>query len=560
MVDHSYPALPEGFPYMEWKREAQTQNGKWVRTSPVSYPIRVYWKQNKEACKAAALTMTCYKEKWYLNQWQQALAPRIQPVEVVVDGGEDIEPLPLDTISVVPRGMFLEVNSREIGRVDLQKLLDYSTVKLKFFNSRTNRWDEQPFPTHKMHGSKYLFPMGMKNELLPGNYQIPETMQDGARVLTLDQYQKDAIFECCRRRTGLIVSPTGSGKTLMIAAVINVVNPSSVLILTERGLLTEQDAVNVARMTGREFTVVMKGMLPESTNDNIVCTVQTMKKWTVERRFEMLIVDEAHHSGAPTYRAIMEARAMDTARIYGFTATPSRSGDDMSHWMKMLWGHMITVAVPQDLIDLNRLCPVKLHQLKYEHEGNMLFCNEEDTYLEQRKLTLLSKNRNTVIVDEVIRQFNDGEKILVDVSLIKQGNMIYSMLRAWNVPAFEIYGQKTTCWDGEKRNRLDILQLVANHEGVLVSTLIKEGIDLPALSAVFFVGGGKSESVLVQTVGRALRVCQGKTMAHLYNVMDREGNWEPHHSRKRQALLEKIYPQRAPEASVTTPRSLLEFQ
>ena len=69
--------------------------------------------------------------------------------------------------------------------------------------------------------------------------------------------------------------------------------------------------------------------------------------------------------------------------------------------------------------------------------------------------------------------------------------------------------------------------------GVLIGTVFGEGIDLPRLDTVIMAAGGKSERLVIQRMGRALRPFDGKQRARIIDFLDQDGGMLERHSRQR---------------------------
>ena len=160
--------------------------------------------------------------------------------------------------------------------------------------------------------------------------------------MQLRPYQQaavDAVLKAWRegKRRVLVVMPTGTGKTVVFAAVAKAMLESGrVMVLAHRGELVWQARQKLLAMTGADCQVEMA----EFTSENwfgkpppiIVSTVQTQSRGRMRRfdpkEFSALIVDECHHAPAETYRAcISHYAANPDLGILGVTATPDRADE-----------------------------------------------------------------------------------------------------------------------------------------------------------------------------------------------------------------------------------------
>ena len=181
----------------------------------------------------------------------------------------------------------------------------------------------------------------------------------------------EGVFEAWRSaRSTLLVQPTGTGKTVTFAHVINRMSAGRALVLAHREELVFQAADKIARVTGQTPDVEMAEMRADSgllgRPRVVVSSIQTqcagrngdsrMKRFDPQE-FSLLVVDEAHHATAPTYRRVLEYYGQNPdLKILGVTATPDR------HDEEALGQVFDSVAFDYELLDAIRdgwLVPIK---------------------------------------------------------------------------------------------------------------------------------------------------------------------------------------------------------
>ncbi len=168
-------------------------------------------------------------------------------------------------------------------------------------------------------------------------------------VLRLRDYQQracDAVFEQWRSvNSTLVVSPTGTGKTVLMCGIVQRLFPRRTMILAHREELIFQAVDKVRRYTGIHAGVEMADLRTDEGQGLfghgatvVVSSIQTqnaggdglgrMGKFDPER-FSVLIVDEAHHATAGSYRRVLDYyRANPELKILGVTATPDRADEE----------------------------------------------------------------------------------------------------------------------------------------------------------------------------------------------------------------------------------------
>jgi len=139
-----------------------------------------------------------------------------------------------------------------------------------------------------------------------------------------------------------------------------------------------------------------------------------------------------------------------------------------------------------------------------------------------------NEERNRAIVKKAVELARKGHRVLIDVKRIEHGKILKEML-AEN-------GIKAEFLSSESPNRWEILEeFKEGRIPVLISTLLKEGVDIPEISAIILAGGGKSDIMTIQTIGRALRPKTGMK-AVIVDVQDDDPLLFTHFIERQKAL------------------------
>jgi len=181
------------------------------------------------------------------------------------------------------------------------------------------------------------------------------------KLRSYQQAAVDAVFEAWQAaRSTLIVQPTGTGKTIVFAHVIDRLPAGRVMVLAHREELIFQAADKIRCVTGRPPDIEMAEMRADhgplwDRSRVIVSSIQTqcagrngdarMKRFD-PGEFSLVIIDEAHHATAPTYRRVLgHYHQNPNLRVLGVTATPDR------HDEKALGQIFESVAHDYELVD-----------------------------------------------------------------------------------------------------------------------------------------------------------------------------------------------------------------
>ena len=302
-----------------------------------------------------------------------------------------------------------------------------------------------------------------------------------------------------RRRT-LLVLPTGTGKTIVFAAVTEdqVRSGSRVLVLAHRGELLEQAADKIKRSTGLASAVEKaEQTCLDSWCRVVVGSVQSLQRPARLEQFPAdyfgtIIIDEAHHAITDGYQRVLEH--FPEANVLGVTATPDR-GD-----MRNLGEVFDSLAYEYNLTQAIRegyLCPILAQTIPLQLDISQVALSGGDfavgglgtaldPYLEQ-----IASEMQTACA---------GRKTVVFLPLIKTSQKFRDILNSKGFRAAEVNGQS--------EDRAEILSDFSNGKYTVLcnSMLLTEGWDCPSVDCIVVLRPTKVRSLYSQMVGRGTRL------------------------------------------------------
>lgn len=338
----------------------------------------------------------------------------------------------------------------------------------------------------------------------------------------LRPYQRTAVArigeELERVRATLLVMATGTGKTQTFGAVAKHW-PGRVLVLAHRDELIQQARSRLAEMT-QEWVGVEQAEWRAQAERIVIGSVQTLcresrlKRFPAER-FGLIVVDEAHHAVATTYRKILGHFA--GARVLGVTATPDR-GDE-----RALEQVFDTVAFKYEIEDGIRdkyLCPVEVKSVRVGAiDLSAVKTTAGDLNQGQLDAVLSSEEALHGIAKPTIELAGDRRTILFTTS-VDNAHRLAEVLNRYRpgsaraVDGGTSFDTRRAILKGHKAGEFQYLCNV----GVLT-----EGYDDPAVACVAMGRPTKSRALYAQCIGRGLRPAAGKSNCLVLDFVGNSG-------------------------------------
>lgn len=326
------------------------------------------------------------------------------------------------------------------------------------------------------------------------------------KSFALRPYQQDA-FDSIERgydeyRKLLTVIPTGGGKTILFAAIAAA--RKRTLVLAHREELLDQAAEKIRLSTGLIAEVEKADRYASPDAAVVVASVQTLaraarrERWWYEH-FDQIVVDEAHHATAESYRSILN---YFEGRLLGVTATPNR-GDRKS--LGSIFEHLAYEISLKELIAQGFLSPIKVKTLPVAVD-----------------LEGVSKRAGDVSADEAGSRLAPYLEQLADaiaVEIMERKTVVFLPLVSLAATFSKLLmerGINATYVSGETTNRKEILEWFASAprgSALCNAMLLTEGWDQPDVDCVVPLRVTTIDALYAQMVGRGTRLSPetGKT-------------------------------------------------
>jgi DNA repair protein RadD len=310
------------------------------------------------------------------------------------------------------------------------------------------------------------------------------------------------------RKAVLAVLPTGGGKTVCFSYIAQAasVKGNRVLILVHRAELLDQAS---------RAMPVPHGIIAANRAMDLSHTVQVASVQTVARRlhllprdfFQLVVVDEAHHTTAGTWARVIAH--FHAAKLLGVTATPIR-GDGRGlgeHYQAMVQG-----PTAAELTSDGYLAPARvLAPPGFDSAGLRKRMGDFDTkQAEQRVGTIMGDCLGHY------RKHLSGQTAIAFCCSVAHAEAVAHLFQSAGIAAASIDGSM------DPSTRRELLQRLAVGDlKVLTScALIGEGVDVPSVGGCILLRPTASVGLHLQMIGRCLRPQPGKTAV----VLDHVGN------------------------------------
>ena len=327
--------------------------------------------------------------------------------------------------------------------------------------------------------------------------------------------QFEATFAAVTKERGIISAVTGSGKSLIIALIINELQCRTLIVVPSLELKA-QLSTSLARWFGEDNIGRNKNIYVEN--------VQALD--TRERlKYDVLIIDEFHHSASASYRKLNKYAWADIYYRFGLTATPWRSDAEEKLLLESILSEVIYTISYKQAVSRNMIAPVEAYYLEIPKQ-------ETDAYTWSEVYSSLVVNnevRNQVIAQVLKTLEQNNVFTLCLVKEVKHGQILANLT---GVPF--VHGE-----DEESRDYIDLFNRGEVKTLIATEGILGEGIDTKPCEYVIIAGLGKAKSGFLQKVGRAVRNYPGKESAKVILFKDKSHKYLiRHYNEQRKIMLE----------------------
>lgn len=382
-----------------------------------------------------------------------------------------------------------------------------------------------------------------------GHVKLDLVLADVLHGITLHPWQLEAVNKILKAERGVIHAGTGSGKTIMMMAIIAELRSKGLKVMVVVPT-TPILAKTVSQMEEcLDVKVGMYGGQRKDIEDITVITNQSLSAYARSRNFktdtpfgtgkaefrkdttltnfieeaDAIFIDEVHLSTAPAwYSACMMSKAW--FRV-GLTGTIDSESEIRVMRLQAATGEILVEKKAHELIEEGLLAKPFIHAIVdediYGHYKTPPFPLVDDpiryTRLLYEAAVVNNRRYNSYVVDLIEAMANRGWAILVVCQRKAHFRLLSDLMQEIDIEFF------ACCGDTPLGARVEAMDTVEREgQGIILATKIFDlGIDIPALDAVVLTAGGKAPSTIKQRIGRGLRAKKGKeNVVHIFDFMD----------------------------------------
>lgn len=357
-------------------------------------------------------------------------------------------------------------------------------------------------------------------------------------------YQIAAVQRAIDKKRQIILSPTGSGKSLilylMMREFLKVIDEQKILIIVPTiGLVTQifNDFKDYA-VQDTSFIVednchmIYEGISKETEKRVIISTYQSIYKepskredeYKISKRgnlyledFGAVICDECHTAKSDSIKSLLE-KSINAFFKIGLTGTLDGAlTNEMT--LKGLFGSIHRVATTTDLIDRNILAKLKINfiNIKYD-EPTCILLRHADYRMELD--WLVSNVKRNVFISKMATGLKGNVLILVQY-IEKHGKLLFEMLKELaakeNKKVYFVYGKT------EAEEREAVRKLAEENSNIIILAsyqVFSAGVNIKNLPNIIFGSPTKGKIRLLQSIGRGIRLHEDKEFCRIIDISD----------------------------------------
>ena len=345
--------------------------------------------------------------------------------------------------------------------------------------------------------------------------------------IEIRDYQIDAIQKAANEERTLLLSPTGSGKSFIIYSLMRYhlsEDRKCILIVPTTSLVEQMYSDFEDYSTVNQWSVkthcqkLYAGFPKEFTKDVLITTWQSIylqpKSWF--KQFNVIFGDEAHQFKAKSLTGVMEK--MDSIRYR--VGTTGTLDNKKIHRLVLegIFGPIHRVTTTKSLMDSGRLSNLNIKCLILKYSEEIRKERKNKTYQEEMDWLVTNEKRNKFIRNLAIS--STGNTLVLFQYVEKHGKILYELIKEKSHDKRKIFFVHGGTDVSDRESVRHITE--QESDAIIIASFgtFSTGINIPSIENVVFASPSKSKIRNLQSIGRGLRLKDGKSSCNLFDIAD----------------------------------------
>lgn len=374
------------------------------------------------------------------------------------------------------------------------------------------------------------------NDVVTTSEMTPEQVMDYAKWLEpmghgkpieIRDYQVEAVTEAIRNERILLLSPTASGKSFIIYTTMRhhieagrrciIIVPTTSLVEQLFADFEDYSSANGWK-TSHHCQKLYSGFSKDFTKDVLITTWQSVylqpKSWF--QNFDVIFGDEAHQFKAKSLTTVMEK--MDQVRYR--VGTTGTLDNKKIHRLVLegMFGPVHRVTTTKELMDTNRLATLNITCILLKYDEPTRLSRNKNLYQDEMSFIVSNEKRNNFIRNLALNC--KGNTLVLFQYVEKHGKVLHDLIQEKAHDGRKIF----FVFGGTATSDREAIRHITESESdaIIIASYgtFSTGINIPSLENVIFASPTKSKIRNLQSIGRGLRLKNGKTECNLYDLAD----------------------------------------
>ena len=340
-------------------------------------------------------------------------------------------------------------------------------------------------------------------------------------------YQVDAFVHCIRKKRCLLLSPTSSGKSLIMYFITRYLNKKTLIIVPNTTLIHQLEGDFASYGYTQNIHKIYSGQEKDSGEMVTIGTWQSIFKQPDQwfKEFQVVLADECHHLKA---KSLIQLMTKTTTIPYKFGFTGSLDGLETNQMtLEGLLGALYRVTDAKSLIEQGFISDLKIKSIILNHPKD--HCNS--LLAAQRKLIKAERKKRYKLEIDWLVAHGKRNRFITNLSLSLSGNtlILYRFVEKHGIPLYDMIKKDANIpvhlihglVDSEERNAIRAI-VDASENSIIVASqgTMSEGVNIININNIIFASPSKSRILILQSIGRGMRKSENKTVCNIFDIAD----------------------------------------